>query len=144
MKLLDYITGSTRPVGDLKMLSARKIYACELGPEWQSIKKDIIESTSDISIELFKIYWEDRYKNSEIDYPNILWADQHDFVMRNVHQDEIGEHFIKLQHGWAPVVSSLKLGSLVCFMYPKSQPSVAEECGLVYIYPWAKGYGKRI
>ena len=144
MELRKYITASKKPVGEPKMLSKSKVYACELGPYWRDIKKDIIDGDNNISVEAFKLYWEDRYKSSEVEYPNIFWAEQSDFVERNIFQDEDGYYFIRLQHGWAPVLSSLKLGRLACFMYPESQPSVLDVCGLVYIYPWAKEYGRRI
>tara|TARA_R110001583_G_scaffold16561_24_gene68020 strand:+ start:288 stop:722 length:435 start_codon:yes stop_codon:yes gene_type:complete len=144
MKLREYIIASIKPAGEPKMLSKTKVYACELGPYWRDIKKDIVEGNSDITVEVFKAYWADRYSSSEVEYPNIFWADQSDYVERNIFQDENGNYFIRLKHGWAPVLSSLKIGKLACFMYTESQPSVFDECGLVYIYPWAKEYGKRI
>jgi hypothetical protein len=144
MKLREYITASIKPLGEPIMLSKSKVYICELGPYWQDIKNDILKSNNDITVKAFKTYWMERYKASEVEYPNIFWADQSDFVERNIFQDENGYYFIRLQHGWAPVLSSLELGKLACFMYPESQPSVSEGCGLVYIYPWAKEYGRRI
>lgn len=113
MELREYITASKKPVGQPKMLNKSKIYACELGPYWRDIKKDIVDGNNNISVEVFKAYWEDRYKSSEVEYPNIFWADQSDFVERNIFQDDDGYYFIRLQHGWAPVLSSLKLARRV-------------------------------
>lgn len=143
MKLREYITAERKPVGRPEMLSKAQVYACELGPYWREIRLNVVETGSDITVDAFKAYWEQRVKTGEVEYPNILWAEQSDFVIRNIFRDETGEYFIRLQHGWAPVISSYRLGTLVRFMYPESQPTLFDQCGLVYVYPWAGDYGRR-
>lgn len=142
--LRDYITASLRPVGEPKMLGKARVYACELGPYWRDIKADVVAGRSNISVDAFKAYWANRYEAGEVEYPNIFWVEPYDFVERNIFRDEVGEHFIRLKKGWAPVLSSLKLGKLACFLCPEEQRSVSEGCGLVYVYPRSEEYGQRI
>ena len=113
MKLKEYITASVKPVGSPVMLSKSKVYACDVCPSWSWLKNEVVEANNDITIDAFKTYWTNRYNSKELEYPNIFWAHQDDFVERNIYKDEIGNCFIKLQNGWAPVVSSFKLGQLV-------------------------------
>jgi|TARA_R110001599_G_scaffold116145_3_gene283561 hypothetical protein len=144
MKLREFITAEQRPVGQAEMHSKAKVYVCELGPYWRDIKQNVVDAESDITVDAFKEYWLQRYKAGEVEYSNILWANQSDFVTRNIFRDETGEYFIRLQHGWAPVISSFSLGTLVRFMDPESHPKLSDECGLVYVYPWATDYGRRL
>lgn len=143
MKLQEFIMATRKPIGKPRILSQAHVYECELGPYWVEIKSILREASSDINIDVFKEYWRQRVKSDDLEYSNIFWADESVCVLRNVFCDETGEYFIRLKHGWAPVLNSLRLGQLIRLRH-SGQPTLAEAYGQVYVYPRAKEYGIRI